>query len=1835
MVVNPGVSVSQLTFSSSSNTTIYNITQNQPFLIFSSGGANNNYSSNENITYNFTNNTSQDLKINFFNFYTDPNDILTINGTPISGYSFPSALTINSSSTSFQINFTSQQNSPTYSGFIFLIEVSNPPYTRQQLLSTLTNLIFLPSQLKNYGFTATEMKTQGFTAKQMLNANYSVSELYLGGFTAGDVIIAGQNYTQSVNGEFIGDHFFNEIVSAGYAQSQMSNPSWPVDNNGNPIKPTYLVVYGNGTTNPYNVIFLSGTHYIGLPEIPRGNDIAMIYHTTAVQLVAQYAYAGKYVSKAFIVSPYTGYVFRALYGLNTLLVLPDQRYISDAVNRINIYNSAAATGGTIYSLVQLRNLIGIADSTLINSYFTISDLLDANITLQKMIDAGRIEPNITFAVVNSDRTTQFYTESTVSNYFAGNTNITNVYLTNKVKKIASGAFSGCTNLKRINIPDSVTSIGTRAFTGCSSLNIFVVNQHNSSLIQNIQSADGDFLSIYEIINLIGSIGFSPTLAQIVNYGFSILDLLNNGVSFDDLINNYAIPNNSAYLIEYNDGTLSIQTGSSISSLSENTSIKNVFISSYITSISSNAFNGCTGITNIVLSNSVTSIGSNAFSGCLKLKSIRIPNSVTSIGSNAFSNCPELLFFIIDPTNRTLINLITQAGGVYTSVTQLLLNIDQPGITYTYDDILNAGYDAYQLKINNLSLTDLVSHGYKPSTLLEGTYTIYDLISVGVTSSDTTYAVVLTNGITLFYNDIGVMKNFSNNNMVQSAYITKKITQMGSFSGCSNLKTIYVDPDATIYMGFYVFAFSGLRVLYVPDNTTFDTRYIGASVNTFTYSNISIFVLNETNVNLINRIIVARNGGGFLSLTQLKSAVGQPGVWWTNYDLIRAGWSNSDYFGAGYTISELIKYKNPSASFATISLDGSINFYTGTTISSNQVSGNENIVSVIVTNNVTSIGQNAFANCENLSSISIDNSVNNIGQNAFANCPNLYFFITDETNTHLINLIKNSGGNYKSLLSLKSSVGKIGINFTSQQILSAGYPLLSLFQVNFTIDQLISANYINSNVTGAIINLDGTINYINETSLKTSYIGNTNIKNVYLTSKVTSIDRNIFSGCINLQLIQIPNSVKSIGTNAFNGCISLNYYVIDQINTSLINLIKNAGGNFLSLKTLKSMTGSSGITENGILTAGFSAIDLVQTGSNISELNTFGGYIAGDFLYALCTFDQLIPLNFTTSSTSYAVVDNKGYATFYTGSVVQSFQNNTNIIRAYISSKVTSIVSNAFNGCINLYSIQINNIYSNPTIGSNAFLGTNITFYVIDQDDDSLAARIQQASGSYKSLISLKNALGQNGTTYIKSDILRAGYSIASAKNAGFTPKDLADSGYSLPAILAGGFTPSLLLTSGYFSVSDLIINNVFPNDTSYVLIISDGIDALPQTGEIASNITNPQIDITTITGVYFTNLVTSIADNGFNGCINLLSPLLPNSLTNIGVNAFLNCSNITTMTIPNSVTIIGNAAFSQSGITSIVLPTGLKNITNSMFYSCNNLKSISLPTGLTNISLFGFRQCTSLTNIVIPNSVTSIDEGAFQNCTNLTSVTLPSNITSISDSLFSGCINLPNISLPLTITNIGIQSFNNCKNIKMINIPDSVISIGNNAFNECQNLIIYVINQGYSTTNNANINSRLVSLITAAGGYYFSLQSLVDNLHGSNGNNLVYYNKNTLMYVYYTKDMLLNSVYSALDLYKTGLNTQSVTALVGAGLTDTEIAQTTGLPLSALVPLLIEAGYTGDKPTTAQSLINSLVYFKPSNISVNQNIVFTTNGINQLNSSVNTKINNTSSNAISIQGSAL
>ena len=186
-----------------------------------------------------------------------------------------------------------------------------------------------------------------------------------------------------------------------------------------------------------------------------------------------------------------------------------------------------------------------------------------------------------------------------------------------------------------------------------------------------------------------------------------------------------------------------------------------------------------------------------------------------------------------------------------------------------------------------------------------------------------------------------------------------------------------------------------------------------------------------------------------------------------------------------------------------------------------------------------------------------------------------------------------------------------------------------------------------------------------------------------------------------------------------------------------------------------------------------------------------------------------------------------------------------------------------------------------------------------------------------------------------------------------------------------------------------------------------------------------------IKSVIISEDITSVGDNAFYKCWNLISVTIPNSVISIGEYAFYDCSGLSSITIPNSVTSIGKSAFEN----------------------CRGLSSITIPNSVTSIGKSAFEKCRGLSSITIPNSVTSIGESAFQDCKSLKTVELPNSATSIGGSAFRDCSGLTSVTIPNSVTSIGKSAFEKCSGLISVTIPNSVTSIGNSAFYGILNIV--------------------------------------------------------------------------------------------------------------------------------------------------------------------------------------
>ncbi len=267
-----------------------------------------------------------------------------------------------------------------------------------------------------------------------------------------------------------------------------------------------------------------------------------------------------------------------------------------------------------------------------------------------------------------------------------------------------------------------------------------------------------------------------------------------------------------------------------------------------------------------------------------------------------------------------------------------------------------------------------------------------------------------------------------------------------------------------------------------------------------------------------------------------------------------------------------------------------------------------------------------------------------------------------------------------------------------------------------------------------------------------------------------------------------------------------------------------------------------------------------------------------------------------------------------------------------------------------------------------------------------------------------------------------------------------------------------------------------------------------------------------IPNVYNGIPVTTIGDDAFDGCKDLVSIIIPKGVIAIGVRAFQSCDGLTNITIPGSVKSIGMRAFAIcDGLVSVIISEGVTSIDESAFDGCVNLTSITIPASVTKFgdhspfygcsSLTGiwvsenntayssdekgvlfnkdktelikmpcgfkgaytvpgsvksfsgaFQACKSLTSITIPDGVSTIAETEFAHCESLVSVIIPDSVTSIDSFAFYGCHKLESITIPKGVKILSSSAFAHCYSLKSVTIPDGVTNIHDRVFESCTSL---------------------------------------------------------------------------------------------------------------------------------------------------------------------------------------
>ena len=767
----------------------------------------------------------------------------------------------------------------------------------------------------------------------------------------------------------------------------------------------------------------------------------------------------------------------------------------------------------------------------------------------------------------------------------------------------------------------------------------------------------------------------------------------------------------------------------------------------------------------------------------------------------------------------------------------------------------------------------------------------------------------------------------------------------------------------------------------------------------------------------------------------------------------------------------------------LSITGKGSMYDFTTSNLPQWNSYSNkIVSIVITDGVSSIGNYAFYNCSAITSIVIPNSVTSIGNKALYGCNSIesitlpFVGATKDgtSNTHFGYIFGSSSYSYNSTYVPSKLKTVIVTNCTSIGE-RAFYNCDDITSVTISDTLTTMGNKAFYGCSGLVdITLpfvgatkDGTSNtHIGYLFGASSYSSNnsyvpTGLKSVIITS-ATIIGANAFYGCKNITSITLPNNITSIGDYAFYNCTGIS-------SMNIPDTVDSIGA--------RAFYGCTGLTSITISNSGATIGAYAFYGcTNISSAAIAGGVIGDHAFYGCIGLTEVTLYNTVTDIQSYSFYGCTGLSSIeIPGTVVcvgsYAFVGCTNLESVTISNGVTFIGDSAFSDCTALTSITIpGSVTSVGTLTFNNCTGlTNIT---ISEGVTTIASR------AFKNCTGIKDITIPNSITQIGDGAFSGCSSLESI---------------TLPFVGATKDGQSNTLFGYIFGASNSLNNDDYVPSSLRIVIITGG----ESIGEDAFAYCS------SLTSVIISKGITSIGEYAFAYCSSLTSIEISNSVTSIGKYAFYDCTSLTSITLPfvgatkdgQSNTLFGyifgasNSLYNDDYVPSslrTVIITGGESIGGDAFRFCNSLTNVVIGDSVTNIGSFAFYGCSSLTSVTIGDSVTTIDEYAFAYCSSLTSIEIPNSVTSIGYYAFDDCLSLTSVnytgtidqwvqiefnyseSNPLyyaknlyinnelvteinitTATQINSYAFANCTSLISIVIGDSVTSIGKYAFSGC------------------------------------------------------------------------------------------------------------------------------------------------------------------------------------------
>ena len=696
-------------------------------------------------------------------------------------------------------------------------------------------------------------------------------------------------------------------------------------------------------------------------------------------------------------------------------------------------------------------------------------------------------------------------------------------------------------------------------------------------------------------------------------------------------------------------------------------------------------------------------------------------------------------------------------------------------------------------------------------------------------------------------------------------------------------------------------------------------------------------------------------------------------------------------------------------------------------------------SVSLPNSLTSIGEYSFAGSSKIATIDIPQSVVFIGSCAFSGCQGLQSIIIPNSVTVIENSTFNGCTNLSSI-KIHDSITRIGE--------SAFCSCSSLTSVSIPDNVQEIGNSAFAWCTGLVNVKIGDNAYIRDNVF-------TKCDALYSISfgSVSYIGANVFSGCVNLKEVHISDIANWCSAAIHDNPLwyAHNLYINDEEIKDLVipeGVTSINGGAFHKCNSIKTVT-----FPKSLETIGSDAFQMCEGLTTVF-------FEDGLKILSMGAFDRCTNLNnvYIKDLSAWCKVEmpfNDVFTYPY-----HLYLNDSEVKDLVIPSGIQAVGSSIFRNCISIISVAIDNSISE--IGEYSFQNCSELKHLILPEN--LKTIRKQAFQN----CNLEELIIPSSVEIINSQVFDGCYNIKNVEVLALTPPLLYDntfSNYNIPLIVPNNCVEKYKNAQGWKNFTNILdASSVNLPETEDVEI--DGIWYNLKYNEKEAEVIHGSWDLNSCwegdrsysgdivipeslknRGVDF--VVNSIGNQAFYNRHYLKSVVLPNSITKICEEAFANCPILGTVSLSNKLDIIEKRAFLQcSGLTTLTIPSSVSSIGKDAFWGCSGLNTIIVEDGnkiydsRENCNAIIESQTNSLlkgcVNTVIPSTVTTICEGSFYNCANLSAITIPEGIASIEKGAFEGCSGITSLIMPNSIQNIAGDAFLNCLNLKEITFVSEV-----------------------------------------------------------------------------------------------------------------------------------------------------------------------------------------------------